>query len=940
MRNDKRHVTDAPSLWWVWPIACSVWIGVFIDGWFAQPSVRNRLYNTIAPIFEGMLLPALTLLLVWCVFTPARFAYRLQAVLIVVLLSVPIAYAAHQRPGQPLLTIREFLQYYLDRYYLIEIKGLPFFEAGLAIAMAAVCLLLLNRFFVRIVFQRLPREPQSSGKNRRESSSETSRVTEHSAVSEARITQQTNGLLCGIVVILILGAAWQLNSGQVAELPTILRTGCLMGFSVYLWVWVASESFRPWLAFAILMLGTTGLACLPQIGQLTRTPVRSMLAAEYLILCSSVLASTALAALTLALLARAHQMPRRGKMPPFGTDVPAGVSALSTKSALPPKSASGIGFWAGGLLLWGLSLGIAVWVPLNMDAQDFTNEERLSVRDGWLAARFLEKTFRDRSQFNISRDPTSGQPTVHLKVPLLDESWRETVELVESRAGEGDLCSLEIESPVNDFGWLESLLRQGIAVTCSLDGQGHEIPASLITTPGLQLRRISNTQLTVPFWTLLKSAHPQLVEIVGCRLPDGFPNPASGSWPQEVTFLRDCEVSNNLLAAMTPITGWPAIGVTLFEPRFQQPIRGLTFAEFVYNGEILGAPPLTSPVEDGFPALFVPTLVSEEVSRWSFSTRPLLLDSGILSEVIAQPVSVPRHLGFDSAGRLVELGVVPNRDCPAAIPWATLPDVEHLYVNLVDSSYDARRSPEDVFRGEEIGFQVAAFPQLTRATIYTHQVFYRSQTVNSQIHHSPGYRDIRHETFLRELLQHPGLIEVTVESTLAPAIWDVLADGEYIERLVIWGGRDPHLPWLDKLDRFARLKEIVVMEQLGTQVRQARWLAMAAYRLQQNLEDADVAPPASEDDMALQAANARQRQRLLAELPRVQGLLAELEREPQLDLLEGKDLDDALEKSNQRLRQGWTLLFHAIVPGLRVEVVPAPHAGPNLRWPSSARGLP
>jgi hypothetical protein len=816
MKIDDQETNDSPSLIWVLPLACSVWIGLFVDGWFARPSARNLVFVVIDPIFASLLLPALTLMLAWLLMTPARLFYRLQAVLFLLISSVPIAYAAQQRPGQPPFTVRELAEYYTDRYYLLEFQALPCFEAGLAIVAAALCLVLLNRLLSQIVFQRVPLAPATNGKRWRQRLSEAYHMPIHSAARQVGRDRRGDRQLGVLVVILIGGGAWQWISGQGEHLPAILRTGCLLGSVVYLWIWMASECYHPWRSFAVLLLGTTGLASLPQIARLTMSTAQLSTPDPYWIIVASVSVSAALAALSLGLLTWTHQMPRRGKSLPGGAAVPAAVSANSLSST------SWIGFWASGLLLGGIGCSVAYWVPLNVDAVELTDEGSLSPRDGWLAARFLEKTAGDRRQFKIGRDPATGKPTVHWRVPALEKSWRESVALVEQRARDGDLCSLEIESPVSDRALLADLLRQGIEVTCSLDAAGEEVPATLMTARGLQLRRIINAPLDVEAWRLLQTAHPQLLEIVGCRLPDEFPTPIGPNRSGEPTILRDCEFSNELLSALTSFKGWPSHA--LIEPRFKQPIDGLTFAKFIYNLEVLGAPPLSSPVRDGFPPLFVPTFVSEAYSRWTFSTRPVLLDPRVFAKVTEQPVSLQRHLGFDAAGRLVELGVLPTRDCPAAIPWGVLPDVEHLYVNLTLSSYDPRMSPDDVFRGEEIGFQVAALPRLTRVTIYRNRVHHYTQTVNSQLTDSHDAWDARREKFLRELLQHPGLVEVRVERSFGTPFWDTLAAGESIERLVVEAGQDLDLPWLETLARLPRLKEIFLVDHLGLRFNEiANW---------------------------------------------------------------------------------------------------------------------
>jgi hypothetical protein len=303
----------------------------------------------------------------------------------------------------------------------------------------------------------------------------------------------------------------------------------------------------------------------------------------------------------------------------------------------------------------------------------------------------------------------------------------------------------------------------------------------------------------------------------------------------------------------------------------------------------------------------VPTYANEQYSRWEVSIRPLLLDPEFASQVKAQPVRLSRHLVFDEAGRLAEVGVTPTRDCPAGIPWTTLPDVEHLYVNLVASSYDARTSPADPLVVEEVGFQSAAFPKLSRATIYSSPAVYFSlPAVDRQIGLNEQW-DVRYEKFLRELLRHPGLREVDLKCRFNTNLWGVLAESESVERLLLYPDDAIEQPWLAILDRFSNLKEIVIHSQLGRQPtkfqpNQARLSAMQNYMAQ--LLGGPKAPKPPAVDVAVPEA------------------------------LEGEELDRALAENQKMMEAEWTALIQSVVPSVRVKFVTstAKSSGGN-RWP-------
>ncbi|MDP1563219.1 MAG: hypothetical protein Q8M16_17705 [Pirellulaceae bacterium] len=911
MVNETNKINYSPSLMWVLPIACSIWIGVLVDGWFARPSVRNPVFFAVDPTFEVMSGPALVLLGVWFLMSPARMAVRIQALLFVFVSSLPIAYFAHQRPGQGLSTVWETMRYYADRYYALGTKWVQMAEFLFAIAVAAFSLLLLNRLLSQVYFHRVPVESATSAKRFQQRLSDafwTSVGSESDRVATQRWEDRV--LIASGLSLLAIGIGYLFLS-DATQLDSLVKTGLLFGCTVYLCVWAASECHRPWVSFLILWIGVTGLASIPQVARLASSFGRVSTAQELLFCVSSITFSTVLGGVSLWLLRRSHQMPRRTKKLPWSK------LETTTEARVAQPTVSRFAFWTTGLALCGLFTGGAYWIPQNIDAENLTDEKQLSLRDGWLAAKLLDQTKGARSRFAISRDLRTDVPTVLLKLPLVDDYWMSVASLVEQRSKEGDKCSLEIESPVADLEWLERMLQQGIEVTCSLDAEGREIPPALIAKPGLRLRKVFNTELSVSTWSLLLSSHqPTLQEMVGCQLPDTLP-PQFGVPTQRTNVLRECVASESLLAVINSLTRWRQ--VTMIDPKWTLPLDGLTLTKFVHNEEILGQTPLTIPVTSGSRPMMVPTYATEQYSRWEVSIRPLLLDSSIATEATANRTNVPGHLRFDSDGRLTEVGVTPTRDCPATIPWVTLPDVEHLHVNLVASSYDGRTSSNDARVVEEVGFQSAAFSKLSRATIYAHPPQYFNLLGVERQTTMYDHWDARFEKFLRELLKHPGLIEVQVDGRFNPYVWRLLAESESIERLVVDTNYDMEILWLDMLSQFPKLKEVVVMAQIspqGTRVpqaNQARLLAMKAY-MANLLGGPPVALPTDGID----------------ELEEY-GLEGEaLDRDVENTRLRAvQELEDA----QKSLLPDWTKLIQSAVPHVRVSVVPPPTRPWSSRWP-------
>lgn len=939
MKHPAKQSAYSPSLLWVLPLACSIWIGLIVDGWFARPSVRNSVFAVVDPIFDVMLVPALTLLLMWFLLAPARMGIRVQVVLFVFLSSLPMAYFSQQRPGVPYSPVFDTLWSYTDRYYTLGTCGLPFVDALLAISIAAFFILVANRILSQVRFQRVPIESAMNGKHREQRLRDAFFSVPWTGEDASTVRRTENLLLIASGLWLLVLGMGRFGFETRANSDLVLRTGILCGSVLYLLLWVAGECRRPWRAFSVMALGMVGLSSLPQIIRMTFAFGGISKIDELLLSISSVLLSTLLAAGSLFLLTISNQSPRRTKKLPFEVGTALGDSFAGTTSV------ARVAFWATGVVFFGLFCGAAYWIPQNIDAEDLTDEEQLSFRDGWLAAKFLHKTNGERNKFEIARDKTTGVPTVLLKIPVVDEHWMSSIALVEQRAAEGDQCTLDIESPLTDIPWLENILRQGIGVTCSLDAGGSELSFSLMSQSGLRVRSVHNADLTLPVWTVLKdlNPYPNLKEIVRCRLPDSLPRQIGTAF-HDSNALRECVVSEKLMAALTQASVWPRVTVALIDPQLPKPIDGVTLAKYVYHGEFLGNPPLAIPETLGLAPLFVPVYADQRHSRLELSMRPMLLNAKIAEVVQTSQINIPSHLGFAPDGKLTELGVKPTRDCPAAIPWVTLPDVAHLFVNLEASTFDSRRNANESLEPEEIGFQPTAFPKLTRVTIYAQQISFSYTSPNSQPKSMYNFWDPRFDKFLKELLQHPGLVEVNVECRFNTNLWNLVVESKTIERLVFDLFCVNDLEWMELLQRFPRLNEVIVKDQWGVQNDQVRMVLMQAYMAKLK---ANAAPATTEEgetgetnpDKANEEVNDQMkamREWMLANaIQPGQGRGGPVgpvkQKEP--EVLEGEALDQAVAEAERKLLEDWTKLIHSVVPHVQVKVVPSQTNRGNLRWP-------
>ena len=939
MPTHKSPVEDAPSLAWVLPLACAVWTGLFVDGWFARPSERNLLFMVTDPVFDVMVMPAFTLLGVWCLMTPAKVTLRLQALLFVLFTSLPIAYLAHQRPGQSFSGVQGPLQYYLDRYYSLGTIGLPILDFTVAVSIAAFCVLGLNRALTQIRFQRVPVESVASTKSLRQRRSEAFRTSLVSESEKAVQQRREDRILLGLAISLVaicLGY-WRLSTTP--ALDTTFRMGLLYGIFVYLFVWLAGECVRPRRSCLILWIGLAGMAAFPHWQRLSAASARISTVDGWLVCLGSISLAIVLLTCSLVLLLSSHQLPRRTKA------LPLGFAFAENHVPFARQASSQVRFWLTSAVLWAIGCSLAFWVPLNLDPENLTDEETLSVRDAWLAAQFLQANGGDRTRFRIARDEITNHTTVYLRVPEVNAEWSRCLSLLEQRSAEGDPCWLEIDAPIPDLPWIERTLRQGIHVTCSLDAGGKEVPLMLIGMPGLNVRNVHNAAITEPVWAALKNLNhqPLFREIVDSRLPDVAP-PQLGNVVRDGNVLRRCVASENLLADITRMSYWPRSTVTLIDPQLPRPMDGLTLAKFLYHEELLGVPPIELPQISGFAPLFVPVYADDRYSRLELSARPLLLTAELGSAVQAAPINVPRLVGFDNEGRLTELGVTPTRDCPATIPWTTLPDVQHMYVNLVASAYDSRGDANERFEPEDIGFQSAAFPKLSRVTIYSQQLSISTVSLNQQPRSMYEVWDPRFDKFLRELLQHPGLMELNVECNFTANLWQVLVEAGSVERLVVRSGHVRDLPWLEWLPRFTKLQEVVVMAEMIGPVQQNQMNSPVHLSwLQQYLADlGGPSPVHALPDGIEEEATVLEKTALADGLPKggqqgagVEQTDAELvdAEEENVDGLEGAALDQAIAEAESRLQAEWKVRIEAAFPGVEVRIVPVPPSHGNLRWP-------
>ncbi len=76
MEAEAKHSASTPSLLWVLPIACSIWGGLIIEGWFSD-TLEERYQRVVNASFEGLLTPGFALLVVWLLMAPVGIGARL-----------------------------------------------------------------------------------------------------------------------------------------------------------------------------------------------------------------------------------------------------------------------------------------------------------------------------------------------------------------------------------------------------------------------------------------------------------------------------------------------------------------------------------------------------------------------------------------------------------------------------------------------------------------------------------------------------------------------------------------------------------------------------------------------------------------------------------------------------------------------------------------------
>ncbi len=457
MESQTSRATYSPSLLWVLPIACSVWIGIFVDGWLANPSESNRYHTILEPALEGLLTPGVSLLLVWLLGTPASLVFRLQVASFVLISSLPIAYLSHQRPGLAWTSVFEVRQYYVDRTYYVGAQGQSFPELFLALAVAAFVLLILNRNLSHVVFYRVPIRGGADGTKLYKHMTDAYRSAIYSAEEEIANRRAFDQCLfassVGLVVIGFVCSA----IGYGDRFLNAAWLGMLIGGLFYFWLWPASECRRPFWALLVMLPGVVVFSTVAQFLRLSRSfSSQIWTTSEQALIIGTIVVPLVLVWLSLVLLTATNQMPRRTK----GLWT---VESGASRSVAPGRNRS-VRTWLFGICLWLLACLSAYWIPQNVDSEALTGNDRISLRDGWLAAQFLQKLEGIRAKIRFRYDINSDQSWVALRVPRYSEYWASCIELMEQRAREGDVCQLVVDEPILDLAFREHLMQQGILI--------------------------------------------------------------------------------------------------------------------------------------------------------------------------------------------------------------------------------------------------------------------------------------------------------------------------------------------------------------------------------------------------------------------------------------------------------------------------------------------
>lgn len=93
-----------------------------------------------------------------------------------------------------------------------------------------------------------------------------------------------------------------------------------------------------------------------------------------------------------------------------------------------------------------------------------TDNDRISLRDGWLAAQFLKHFKGNRNKFRIGRDNFTIRTIVAARIPDHSADWAPIISLVEQRTQEGDVGILAFDEPITDEVFLQYLRLHGIHV--------------------------------------------------------------------------------------------------------------------------------------------------------------------------------------------------------------------------------------------------------------------------------------------------------------------------------------------------------------------------------------------------------------------------------------------------------------------------------------------
>ena len=384
MEAEAKHSASTPSLLWVLPIACSIWGGLIIEGWFSD-TLEERYQRVVNATFEGLLTPGIALLVVWLLMAPVGIGARLKVLSFLSIPSLPIAYLALQRPGARWTWISDLFAHYLGRSYRVGMSELSWFETVLALAISAFGLSLFNRFVSQILFQRFPAKPCSNGPATLVDRVNIGFRTPYYTDTEIRaVNRRMDGCLLAVGVGLLVVAAGCAVTGHFAKLVSAWSCGLLIVCVLYFWLWVACECRNPRNAFWVLSVGLIAISSIVQIIRFLRaTYVYGGTPLENFLLVLAIAVPLLLGSTSLVLLATTHQMPRRSKT--IGLDVGRPIGPVREQKTNP------VLFWVTGVWIAILFCSAAYWLPQNFDAATMIHNDNISLRDGWVSAQQLKK---------------------------------------------------------------------------------------------------------------------------------------------------------------------------------------------------------------------------------------------------------------------------------------------------------------------------------------------------------------------------------------------------------------------------------------------------------------------------------------------------------------------------------------------------------------------